>query len=246
MSLLADVADAVARALAVVDHLGPSGGRVGQYLLDVRTDDAALAVLRSAGVGVLSEESGFERPGADEVVVIDPVDGSTNASRGLPWYATSLCLVDRDGPAAALVVNLATGVRYWAERGAGAFCDGTRLRPSACTVPGEAIVGLNGLPPHHLGWAQCRVYGAAALDLCQVAAGVLDAYVDCVPEAHGVWDLAAGALICREAGAVVSDAFGRDLFALDHATRRTPVAAATAALHDAFGRARRSFGDRPG
>lgn len=245
MSLLGEVADAVARALTTVDHLGPSGGRDGQYLLDVRTDEAALAVLRAAGVGVLSEESGLERPDADEVVVIDPVDGSTNASRGLPWYATSLCLLDRDGPAAALVVNLASGVRYWAERGSGAFCDGARLRPGACTAPGEAIVGLNGLPPQHLGWAQCRMSGAAALDLCQVAAGVLDAYVDCVEEAHGVWDLAAGAFICREAGAVVTDAFGRDLFVLDHSARRTPVAAATPELHEAFTRARRSFGATP-
>ena len=241
MGLLGDTADAVVRAMQRVDDFGLSGRRHGQYVLDLHADDAALVVLRAAGVGVLSEESGLERPDADEVVIIDPVDGSTNASRGIPWYATSLCLVDRDGPAAALVVNLASGVRFWAERGGGAWRDGERIVASGCTLVSEAIVGLNGMPPAHLGYAQSRVLGAVSLDLCMVAAGVLDGYVDCIHEAHGAWDHAGGTLICREAGALVADAFDRDLFALDHAARRTPVAAATADLHATLLRARRSM-----
>lgn len=230
MGLLAETAEAVAAALGGVTDRGPSGGRIGQYALDVVADEAALAVLRRAGVGVLSEESGLELNGAAEVVIIDPVDGSTNASRGVPWYATSLCLVDADGPAAALVVNQATGVRYWAERGGGAFCDGVAISPSDCTTIGSAIIGLNGLPPAHLGYAQSRVFGAVALDLCQVAAGVLDGYIDCIVDAHGVWDFAGAALICAEAGAVVVDLWDRDLFTLTHESRRTPVAAATPEL----------------
>ena len=91
----------------------------------------------------------------------------------------------------------------------------------------DALVGLSGLPPHHLGWRQFRAFGASALDLCLVASGTLDAFIDCSPDAHGVWDYAAGALICVEAGAHVVDAFGRDLVVLDHEVRRTPVAAAT-------------------
>jgi myo-inositol-1(or 4)-monophosphatase len=233
MGLLVDTADAVARAMQGVQDasdFGLSGRRLGQYALDLRADAAALAVLRAAGVGVLSEESGLERPDAAEIVIIDPVDGSTNASRGIPWYATSLCLVDADGPAAALVVNLASGVRYWAERGGGAFRDGEPIRASGLTRLGDAIVGLNGIPPQHLGYAQSRVFGAVALDLCQVAAGVFDGYVDCIREAHGAWDHAGGSLICREAGAVVVDCWDRDLFVLDHGARRTPIAAATPEL----------------
>jgi len=244
MALLGDVADAVAAAMARVDDLGPSGRRDGQYVLDLHSDDAALAVLRAAGVGVLSEESGLERPDADEIVIVDPVDGSTNASRGVPWYATSLCLVDRDGPAAALVVNLASGVRYWAERGGGAFCDGVRLRTSGCRDTTSAIVGLNGIPPRSLGTAQVRMFGAAALDLCQVAAGVLDGYVDCTTDQHGPWDYAAAVLVCAEAGAVVTDASSRELVVLDHAARRTPVAGATPDLHAALLTTRRSFDER--
>ena len=230
LGLLHDVADAVATALAANRDLGPSGLRDGQYVLDLRADAAALALLDRAGVGVLSEESGARLGSSGEFVVIDPVDGSTNASRGLPWFATSLCFVDNDGPAVALVANQASGVRFTAERGGGAWCDGRRLAASGRTEMSEAIVALNGLPARHGGWAQCRMLGAAALDLCAVADGVLDGYVDCAHEAHGVWDYAAGVLICTEAGATVVDALGRDLFTFTHTDRRTPVAAATSAL----------------
>jgi myo-inositol-1(or 4)-monophosphatase len=238
--LLHDVADAVAAAIRGVTDFGPSGGRDGQYALDLVADEAALGVLRRAGVGVLSEESGLQRTSSELVVVIDPIDGSTNFSRGVPWYATALCVVDDDGPSAALVVNQASGVRYSAERGGGARRDGAVVSPSACEAPAEAIVGLNGLPPAPLGYAQARVFGAAALDLCLVADGVLDAYVDCVTDAHGIWDYAASVLICREAGAQVAELWGRDLYELDPAARKTPVAAATPALLDALLAARRA------
>lgn len=240
LSLLSDAAEAVARTLRGNVDLGPSGRRPGQYALDVSADEAALEVLLGAGVGVLSEESGFQRNGSDVVVVIDPVDGSTNASRGVPWFATSLCLVDRDGLATALVVNLATGTRYWAERGGGAWSDGVRLQGSGCDRLGEAVIGMNGLPPSPIGSAQSRVLGAVALDLCAVAAGVLDGYVDCVVEAHGVWDHAAATLICGEAGVPVVDLWGRELVVLDHAARRTPIAGATGAVLDALLTSRRA------
>ena len=239
LALLHEVADAVAAAFAGVHDFGPSGGRDGQYALDLVADEAALAVLRRAGVGILSEESGFEPGSTGEVVVIDPIDGSTNASRGVPYYATSLCLLDTDGPAVALVANQAGGERYWAVRGGGAWRDGARIAPSGCTAVGSAIVGLNGLPPRHLGYAQCRVLGAVALDLCLVASGVLDGYVDCVADAHGGWDFMGGLLICREAGASIVDLHGRDLVVRDHADRRTPVAAATPELLDALLASRR-------
>ena len=60
-------------------------------------------------MGVVSEESGVHRPGSALVAVIDPVDGSTNASRGIPWYASSICVLDADGPRVSVVANLATG-----------------------------------------------------------------------------------------------------------------------------------------
>jgi fructose-1,6-bisphosphatase/inositol monophosphatase family enzyme len=230
LALLHRVADAVATAFAEVRDFGPSGHRDGQYALDVVANDAALRVLRAAGVGVLSEESEFEAGSTGEVVVIDPIDGSTNASRGVRYFATALCLVDAEGPSVALVANQATGERYWALRGGGAWCDGVRIGPTDCVDVAESIVGLNGLPPRGLGYRQCRVLGAVALDLCHVAAGVFDGYVDCVDEAHGVWDYLASVLIVREAGGCVVDLHDRDLVVLDRSARRTPVAAATPEL----------------
>ena len=234
LGLLHEVADAVAAAFAQVRDFGLSGQRDGQYTLDVVANDAALPLLRTAGLGVLSEESEFEPGSTGEVVVIDPIDGSTNASRGLPWFATAMCVVDGDGASAALVVNQASGDRFWATRGGGAFRNGTSIAPSNCTDVAESIVGLNGIPPSPLGYRQSRVYGAVALDLCMVACGVLDGYVDCDDRspggAHGVWDYLASMLICREAGAHVVDLHDRELVHLVHEARRTPVAAATPAL----------------
>ena len=230
LQLLHDTADAVADALASVRNWGPSGLRPGQYVADLETDAAALAVLRRGGVGVLSEESGLEHSDRPILVVIDPLDGSTNASRGLPWFATALCALDADGPRVSLVAHQAGGPRFTAVRGAGAYADGRRIVPSSCTAISDAFLGLNGLPSTSFGWAQYRTLGAAALDLCAVASGVLDGYVDCVDEAHGVWDYAAAAHICAEAGAFCADAFGRDLFVREHGARRTPVAAGSKEL----------------
>jgi fructose-1,6-bisphosphatase/inositol monophosphatase family enzyme len=243
LQVLHDTASAVRTALDGLVDWGSAGTRPGQYLSDLAADEAALAVLERAGLGAMSEESGLHDGGRDVVVVLDPVDGSTNASRGLPWYATSLCAVDRDGPRAALVVDQASGHRFEATRGGGARVDGRPLAPTACTAMDQAVVGLSGYPPRWFGWKQFRALGALALDLCAVAGGRLDAYVDCSPFAHGSWDYLGGMLICREAGALVVDAWDRELVTLDHAARLTPVAAATPALLDQAVAARRTFID---
>jgi myo-inositol-1(or 4)-monophosphatase len=230
LGLLHDLADVVAVAMRTVTDWGLSGERDGQYALDVVADEAALTVLNRAGVGVLSEESGFNPGTTGEIVVIDPIDGSTNASRGIPWFATSLCLVDADGPAVALVVNQASGVRFSAERGGGAWCGERRLRPSGCIELSDSIVAVSAVPPPDVGWAQFRALGACALDLCAVADGVVDGFVDFGRDQHGLWDYLGGLLICREADVDVVDAFDRDMVHMDHDARRTPIAAATPEL----------------
>ncbi len=95
----------------------------------------------------------------------------------------------------------------------------------------DALLSFSGLPPSHGGWRQFRVYGAAALDMCAVAAGLFDGFVD-VDGAHGVWDYAGAALVCSEAGAAVGDGAGRELVTLDMAERRAPIVAATPELFD--------------
>jgi fructose-1,6-bisphosphatase/inositol monophosphatase family enzyme len=230
---LDEAAGAIRAALAGLDDWGLAGTRPGQYFSDLAADVAAVEVLTGHGLGVLSEESGRHFPERAVTVVVDPVDGSTNASRGIPWYATSLCAVDAEGPLASLVINLASGMTFRAERGAGATADGHAVLPSKRTSISESLVALSGFPRKWLGWYQYRALGAAALDLCAVAGGVVDAYIDCSRDAHGPWDYLGGMLVCTEAGGVVVDVEDRPLVVLEHDARRTPIAAGNAALlHD--------------
>jgi len=207
-------------------------GRPTQYAIDVVADEPATDVLVSAGLGVLSEESGIHHGEREVVVVMDPVDGSTNASRGIPWFATSLCAVDGDGPRAALVVNLATGERFDAVRGRGARRNGAPIKVSGQTDIGASLVCLCGIPRVPGPWAQGRVMGAGALDLCSVAAGRFDAYVDNTAGIHGPWDYLGGMLLVTEAGGVIGEIDHRELVVLEHDARRGPIAAATPALLD--------------
>lgn len=241
MQVLRDAADAIEQALGGLADWSLAGTRAGQYRSDLAADAAALDVLLGAGFAVMSEESGPTGGDRDVVVVLDPVDGSTNASLGLPWFAASLCAVDRDGPRVALVRNLATGTTFEAVRGGGATRDGQPIAPSGCDRLDQAVVGLSGYPPERLGWKQFRAMGAVALDLCAVACGWLDAYIDCSSDAHGSWDYLGGLLVCVEAGAGVADADARELVVLDHGTRRTPLAAATPALLAEVRAARAAF-----
>ncbi len=244
--VLSAAAEAIAAALGEGVDWGLAGTVPGQHHSDLVADAAALAVLVDAGVGVLSEESGRHHPERSVTVVVDPLDGSTNASRRLPWYATSLCAVDVDGPVAALVVDLFHGTRYEAVRGGGARRDGRPIRSSRARDLGDSIVAVNGLPDHHFGWGQFRSLGAAALDLCAVAEGRLDGFVDCTDDGLAPWDYLGGLLVCREAGAVVGEAWDRELVDLDHAARRSVIAAASPELAVSLGAARaRSGTDAP-
>jgi myo-inositol-1(or 4)-monophosphatase len=231
LAVLNRTANAISAVLASNTDWGLSGLRHTQYSVDVDCDNAALAILHDAGCAVLSEES--QRTGEwgdnDILVVMDPLDGSTNASRGVPWYATALCALDNTGMRASLVVNQASGRdRYWATRGGGAFHNGNPIEPSTCTDIKDAVVGISGLPSFEPGWGQFRALGAAALDICLVADGVIDAWIDF--NTHGVWDYLASLLICQEAGACFVEHQGRDFIVQEHSHRRTPIVAATPEL----------------
>lgn len=230
IELFRDVASAIHGQIHHDDDWGLSGNRDGQYTFDVSADKIALGMLTDAGLGVLSEESGETHPDREILVVMDPIDGSTNASAGLPWYGTSLCALDHGGPLASLVVNQATGTTWHAIRGQGAFRDGHPIAPSGVERLSDAFLTVSGLPERHLGWRQFRCYGAAALDICSVADGTFDAFVDLSVDAHGSWDYLGALLVCQEAGGVIVDIKNRDLVARGHDDRRTPIAAATPAL----------------
>jgi fructose-1,6-bisphosphatase/inositol monophosphatase family enzyme len=229
LGVLDHAVQAIRLALDGLSEWGLAGTRPGQYHLDLAADGAALPILHGAGFAVLSEESGMTGPSSRFLAVIDPVDGSTNAHRKIPFYATSICVLDAEGPLVGLVVNLAAGSRYTAVRGGGADRDGAALKPSGCHELSSAIVGISGFPGHHPGWAQFRTLGAASLEFCAVAEGVLDAYMLVGRSTLYGWDYLAGLLICQEAGAVVVERDGAELVVRDDAPRR-PIVAATPQL----------------
>lgn len=251
LGLLRRTADAVQAALGTFDRWHDGGDRPDQYALDQVADDAALEVLEAAGVGVLSEESGMRAGSGSETVIVDPVDGSTNASRRIPHYCISLCVVDGGSaaadvdrpdatvatPVAGLVRHLVSGEEFTAAAGVGAHLDGQPIAPSGREHGARAVIGVSGRPSPEMPVWQMRVLGSAALDLCGVACGRLDAYLD-LNSNHGVWDYAAGILICAEAGAWTGEADDRELFHLSHSERRGPIAACTPELAALLGHAR--------
>jgi myo-inositol-1(or 4)-monophosphatase len=236
LDLFDATATAVRDAVAAMDRteLRSRTDRSGQYVLDIVADDAACAVLSKAPVRILSEESGVhERDGCSITVVIDPVDGSTNCSRGIAYWATSLCAIGEEGAVAAMVVNQATGDRTIAISGGGATRNGAPLQASTVTLVSDAVIDLAGFPKRLPRAKQARVLGSIALVLCEIAAGGIDAHVD-AGSWTGPWDYLGGYLACIEAGATVRD-FGRaPLVTTEFEARRQVIAAGTAELADAL------------
>ncbi|MEA3020496.1 MAG: monophosphatase, partial [Actinomycetota bacterium] len=227
MAVLDGTVTVIRDALDIVEDWRPMTGKPTQYAIDVAADGPAVAHLTAAGLGVLSEESGLHHADRDITVVIDPIDGSTNASRGIPWFATSLAAVDANGIRASLVVNQATGERFDAVRGQGARRNGAPIHVAPTTVASGALVCFCGVPRETSPWGQGRVMGAASLDLCGVACGRFDGYLDNTEGIHGPWDYLGAMLVLTEAGGVIEDFQGRDLIHLVHLDKRGPMAAST-------------------
>jgi myo-inositol-1(or 4)-monophosphatase len=165
------------------------------------------------GEPVLGEEEGGAGATDGLCWVVDPIDGTVNYLYGLPWYAVSVA-VQRDGQSLAGAVAQPAAGRLWsAARGCGADCDGAAVQVSGATQLELSLIGTGfsyrsqrrarqaamvaGMLPRI---RDLRRTGSAALDLCSVASGWLDGFLE-----HGLhrWDWAAGALIAAEAGAVV-------------------------------------------
>jgi myo-inositol-1(or 4)-monophosphatase len=227
-TLLRECAHEIGEVVKSQRGRGLSGQRESQYFLDVAADEVALRVLGGAGMRVVSEESGVTGSG-ELTVVVDPIDGSTNCDRGIPFYATSLAVMRGQELVAGLVMNQATGAVFEAQKGGGATRDGETIHPSTQRELAHAIVGFSGLPSRHLGWAQHRALGAASLEICLVADGSLDIFAVAQQSTLNPWDYLAGMLIAREAGAVVQDYCDEDLETSASVVRR-PVFACTAAL----------------
>ncbi|GMV06987.1 MAG: fructose-1,6-bisphosphatase/inositol-1-monophosphatase [Gemmatimonadota bacterium] len=207
---------------------------VSQTDLDAQRAALEVILARHPDHHVLGEED--ERPVAERVAaagdaplwVVDPLDGTANFLHGHPQFAASVAVVVEGRPLAGAVAAAATGERWWAARGAGAFKNGRPIRVTARRELKDALVGT-GFPfkllerlPEYLGQLDrvlrsssgIRRAGAASLDLCYLAQGSLDAFWELILHP---WDFAAGWLLVEEAGGVLVKLDGSPLEIADTA-----------------------------
>ena len=185
---------------------------------DLKAEQAIFEALEKArpGYGFLGEERGMiEGTDKTHTWIVDPLDGTTNFLHGIPQFAVSIGLQREGTMIAGLIYNPANDELYIAERGKGAFLNDQRLRVAgrrklddcvvACGLPhigrGNHELALREMAALQSKVAGFRRFGAASLDMAFVAAGRLDGYWERNLQA---WDMAAGAILIKEAGGVVS------------------------------------------
>jgi len=195
--------------------------------VDQAAENAIIDVLLEAypGHGILAEESGRARGAKDSEYtwIIDPLDGTTNFLHGFPVYCVSIALAYRGVVQQAVVYDPTRNDMFFASRGRGAFLNDRRLRVSRRTRISDSLIGT-GFPFRKgdnfkryvkmfeevmQSCAGLRRPGAAALDLCYVAAGYYDGFFE---TGLNPWDMAAGSLIITEAGGLIGNFTGESDF----------------------------------
>ena len=203
--------------------LAPEEKAAGDYVtaVDREAEAAAVAVLRGASpdIPVVAEEGGGE--GGDRSWIVDPVDGTTNLVRGFPVVGVSVALMEEGRPVVGAVAGPHLGEIWSAVEGGGAV-DGRGRRLTVAQHAPAASVVATGFPFRRkdeatlarylsvfmgalISFEDLRRAGAASLDLAYAAAGVFDGFFELN---LSLWDIAAGALLVREAGGVVTDWLG--------------------------------------
>jgi myo-inositol-1(or 4)-monophosphatase len=188
---------------------------------DREAEERIVAVIRSERPddGILAEEGSASEARSGRRWVIDPLDGTVNFVHGIPQVAVSVALEDDGGGLAAVVLDVFRGEEFAAERGAGATLDGSPITVSDGRELHEAVFSTGfayDRQQHGAAYAAAMVavmaeargvrrLGSAALDLAWVSCGRYDGHWE-----FGLkpWDLAAGALLVREAGGIVTDSLG--------------------------------------
>ena len=199
---------------AAAENVGMGKDGTPTKLIDKVAEDAALEVLREYEVTVVSEEAGVTGEGST-VVALDPIDGTFNATRGIPVYSVSLCFSNgrtlRD-VFFGYVMNLATGDEWYAD--SFAYKNGKKIRVSQ-----REDLNCNAImyyPTKDYGFRRLRIFGSAALEICFVADGSVDCFID-IRNNGGkgmlrVYDVAASIFIASKAGAVVTDDKGKKIW----------------------------------
>ncbi len=217
----------ISRASSDLDKLTVRRKRQNDFVSEVdhAAEDAIISVLREAypDHGILAEESGASKSASEYVWMIDPLDGTTNFLHGFPQYCVSIGLMHKGVAQQAVVFDPNRNELFTATRGVGAYLNDRRIRVSKTDHLEDALIGT-GFPYREVGHIDgylrmfrtmtqscsgIRRPGAAALDLAWVAAGRLDGFWEI---GLSPWDMAAGALLVREAGGLVGDLAGEERF----------------------------------
>jgi myo-inositol-1(or 4)-monophosphatase len=231
--------------------LGLGAGGDPMKLVDLAAEKAIVEVILQNvfSFTLVSEESGIKEFGTtpkEYYVTVDPVDGTTNLVRGLPFYCSSIAVSRKptlSAVFAASVIDLFHDVSYTAFEGKGAFRDGDKIAPSTLTSLDEAVIGLD-LNTYKVKEAapqlsdliqatkHIRHFGANALELCYVADGLTDAFVDIRGKLRTT-DVAAGFFIIKEAGGIVTSPEGKPIdVKLDHRQTLKFVASGNREIHE--------------
>ncbi|GAB4555474.1 MAG: inositol monophosphatase family protein [Rhizobacter sp.] len=217
------------RASLDVDTLKVTTKSTNDFVTEVdqRAEEVIIETLLTAypGHGILAEESGRTHgaKNSEYVWIIDPLDGTTNFIHGLPFYAVSIALAFRDQIQQAVVYDPTRNDLFYASKGRGAFLNDKRLRVSKRTRMSDSLIGT-GFPFRKgdnfkryvamfeevmQACAGVRRPGAAALDLCYVAAGYYDGFFE---TGLSPWDIAAASLMITEAGGLIGNFTGESDF----------------------------------
>lgn len=186
---------------------------------------------------ILAEESGLNQGRIDHTWIIDPLDGTTNFTHQLGLFAISIALAWKQETVLGIVLSPATGELFTAIKNQGAHLNGRPIKVSNAKTVSESLL-VTGFPynvkeildPVITRFANClrasqglRRLGSAAIDLCYVASGIFDGFWE---QNLKPWDTAAGELIAREAGAMITD-FANNPFTMD----KTEIVATNGHIH---------------
>lgn len=207
--------------------IGAGGDPVRQ--IDLAAENAIVNTLKGHNISfaLVSEESGVKEYGEtphEHYVTTDPIDGTTNLMRGIPFYATSIAISTKptlNSIHTALVADLTHGITYTSQKGKGAYRNNQKMTPSRNTSLEEAVVGIDlntykiqKIVPQLTDLIQrtkhIRHLGANALELCYVADGTTDAFIDIRGKLRTT-DMAAAWLMIKEAGANITTPEGKPL-----------------------------------
>jgi myo-inositol-1(or 4)-monophosphatase len=215
-------------------------------LIDEVSESAIFQELQNDGrsMRVISEEFGEKQIGCNPemTIIMDPLDGTHNALAGIPFYSISIAIANpcHAGINFGYVKDLVTGDVYCAELGKGAYLNGQRIHISDNSNLMESSISVYGYRHNVTKTAnisqairRIRILGCISLELCYVACGKLDAYID-VRGSLRLTDVAAGKLIIEEAGGMVTDEKGCKLLLNDNFINQVYMVATNGIFHQSI------------